>query len=182
MEKLLHLLMSMPFVMALPVIGYIISKWLNQEPKGLVKYDVLSAQVSQNPSWHLPIVVIGYLLSFLINMVVYSIYAITYLLEIITRLAKWIYNNVLIYIWEIIVYLCTMAWDVFKMLIHIFIFYFIKTPTKIFITVINSIRSTLNWKSYLSSYKTFAIGSTIAGLTIFIGYLTNQEKIGRAHV
>jgi hypothetical protein len=84
MEKMVLLLLSMPILIAMPIIGFIISKWLNEEPKGLVKYDVMSNQVSQNPSWHLPIVVIGYLLSFLINVLVYSIYAISFLLAKLT--------------------------------------------------------------------------------------------------
>lgn len=180
MENLVLLLLSNPVVLALPILGYIISKWLNQEPKGLVKHDLMSNQVSQNPSWHLPIVVIGYLLSFLINIVVYSIFSISFLLLKTTQLIQWIYNNIILHVWNAIKYLCTMIWDTIIMIIRIFIEYLIKTPISILIKVINSVPYTLKWDNYFNSYKTIAIGSIISGVLIFSGYLSGIDIIGTA--
>ena len=69
------------FIFLLPLLGYILSKWINEEPKGLFKQEVLSTSISQNPSWHLPIVIIGFLMSFLINVFVYSVFAITVIIS-----------------------------------------------------------------------------------------------------
>ncbi len=179
MEKMVLLLLSMPILIVMPIIGFIISKWLNEEPKGLVKYDVMSNQVSQNPSWHLPIVVIGYLLSFLINVLVYSIYAISFLLAKLTELAKWVYNNIIKHIWNIIVLISTMIWDVVIMLVNIFIEYLIKIPISILIKVINKVPFTLKWSNYLSTYKIIAISSIFSGLLIFTGYLLGNDLIGK---
>ena len=109
-------------IMILPLFGYILSKWLNEEPKGLMKYDVLSATVSQNPSWHLPLVIIGLLMSFLVNLVFYSIYAVMFGLSRFTNLLKWIYVNILKHIFEVIKKIIFMIAEIVVMLIKIIIY------------------------------------------------------------
>lgn len=165
-------------IMILPLFGYILSKWLNEEPKGLMKYDVLSATVSQNPSWHLPLVIIGLLMSFLVNLVFYSIYAIMFGLSRFTNLLKWIYVNILKHIFEVIKKIIFMIAEIVVMLIKIIIYYLVTMPLDILVIVINAVPSTLNWSNYYSTFKIFAIGSVVAGILVFVGHLTNTPEIG----
>ena len=165
-------------IMILPLFGYILSKWLNEEPKGLMKYDVLSATVSQNPSWHLPLVIIGLLMSFLVNLVFYSIYAVMFGLSRFTNLLKWIYVNILKHIFEVIKKIIFMIAEIVVMLIKIIIYYLVTMPLDILVIVINSVPSTLNWSKYYSTFKVFAIGSVVAGILVFVGHLSNTPEIG----
>ncbi len=192
----------------LSLIGYMISKWANEDPQGLLKYDQLSAAVSKNPSWHLPIVIIGVLMSFIINfltnIVLYSLYAVMFilsravdLLKWIVEIIKWIYTNILIYIWELIKKITMMLIDlvvriikiviqmisfmieVIVMVVKIGVRYLVTIPLDIIIAVINGISGTLNLNFYYRTAKVLAIASLAAGLLMFIGHLVGQEAIGQ---
>lgn len=162
----------------LPLLGFIISKWLNQEPKGLLKYDVLSAAVSQNPSWHLPIVIIGVLMSFVVNLVIYSIFTIMYALTLLVDFLKWIYANIIAHIWNVIKKVFVMMAEIVVMIIKIAVRYFITIPLDILIIVINSVPNTLKWNNYYKTFKVLAIASICAGVLLFIGHLFEHPVIG----
>ena len=55
---------------AAPVLGYILSTSLNERPSGLLKNEALSNVVSETPSWHLPLVIIGMIMSFAYNLII----------------------------------------------------------------------------------------------------------------
>ena len=166
------------FIFLLPLLGYILSKWINEEPKGLFKQEVLSTSISQNPSWHLPIVIIGFLMSFLINVFVYSVFAITVIITKFIEFIKWLYHNILEPIWNVIKKICIMIAEIIVMIIKISIHYLVKIPLDILIKVINSVTYTLNWSNYYRTFKVIAIGSFAAGFLIFIGHLSEIPQIG----
>ncbi len=166
------------FIFLLPLLGYILSKWINEEPKGLFKQEVLSTSISQNPSWHLPIVIIGFLMSFLINVFVYSVFAITVIISKFIEFIKWLYHNILEPIWNVIKKICIMIAEIIVMIIKISIHYLVKIPLDILIKVINSVTYTLNWSNYYRTFKVIAIGSFAAGFLIFIGHLSEIPQIG----
>ena len=192
----------------LSLIGYMISKWANEDPQGLLKYDQLSAAVSKNPTWHLPIVIIGVLMSFIINfltnIVLYALYAVMYilsrvvdLLKWIVEIIKWIYTNILIYIWELIKKITMMIIDlvvriikiviqmisfmieVIVMVVKIGVHYLVTIPLDILIAVINGVSGTLKLNFYYRTAKVLAIASLAAGLLLFIGHIVGQEVIGQ---
>jgi len=167
-----------PILLLLPLFGFIISKWLNQDPKGLLKYDVLSSAVSQNPSWHLPLVIIGLLMSFVVNLVIYSIFTIMYVLSLVVDFLKWVYTNIIEHIWNVIKKVCIMMADIVVMIIKIAVRYLIIIPLDILMIVINSVPNTLKWNNYYKTFKVLAIGSICAGTLIFIGHLLEQPVIG----
>jgi hypothetical protein len=174
----------------------------------LLKYDQLSAAVSKNPSWHLPIVIFGVLMSFIINfltnIVLYALYAVMFilsravdLLKWIVEIIKWIYTNILIYIWELIKKITMMLIDlvvriikiviqmisfmieVIVMAVKIGVRYLVTIPLDILIAVINGVSGTLNLNFYYRTAKVLAIASLAAGLLMFIGHLVGQEAIGQ---
>ena len=192
----------------LSLIGYMISKWANEDPQGLLKYDQLSAAVSKNPSWHLPIVIIGVLMSFIINfltnIVLYALYAVMFilsrvvdLLKWIVEIIKWIYTNILIYIWELIKKITMMIIDlvvriikiviqmisfmieVIVMVVKIGVRYLVTIPLDILIAVINGVSGTLKLNFYYRTAKVLAIASRAAGLLMFMGHIVGQEVIGQ---
>ena len=195
------------YMISLSLIGYMISKWTKEDPQGLLKYDQLSAAVSKNPSWHLPIVIIGVLMSFIINfstnIVLYALFAVMFILSRVVDLlkwlvdiVKWIYTNILIYIWELIKKIALMIIDlvvriikigvqmisymieVIVMAVKIGVRYLVTIPLDILIAVINGVSATLNLNFYYRTAKVLAIASLAAGLLMFIGHLVGQEAIG----
>ena len=74
-----------------PILGYIAATQRKEIPEGLLKMNTLSDVVSENPSWHLPIVVLGMFFSFLFNVGIYSIHFIKIILDYIGFIFKWIY-------------------------------------------------------------------------------------------
>ena len=192
----------------LSLIGYMISKGANEDPQGLIKYEQLSAAVSKNPTWHLPIVIIGVLMSFIINLltniVLYALFAVMFilsrvvdLLKWIVEIIKWIYTNILIYIWELIKKITMMLIDlvvriikigvqmisyiieVIVMAVKIGVRYLVTIPLDILIAVINGVSGTLNLNFYYRTAKVLAIASLAAGLLMFIGHIVGQEVIGQ---
>jgi hypothetical protein len=171
-------LTALLLVPILAFLGYMISKWIKQDPTGLIKYDELSNAVSKNISWHLPFVIIGFLLSFLVNLVTYAIFSVMFILSLIVELFKWIYSKILIHIWEVIKKIFVMISDILVMIIKIIVRYLITIPLDILITVINSVPSTLKWEKYYRTFKILAIASIIATILTFIGHLTETPSIG----
>ena len=177
-NKLYNIKIMELILLFLPLLGFIISKWLNQDPKGLLKYEVLSPAVSQNPSWHLPLVIIGLLMSFVVNLVIYSIFTIMYALSLVVDFLKWIYANIISHIWNVIKKVCLMMAEIVVMIIKIAVRYLITIPLDILIIVINSVPNTLKWNNYFKTFKVLAIGSICAGALLFIGHLLEQPLIG----
>ena len=193
---------------AFSILGYIISKWANETPPGLLKFDQLSDAVSKNPSWHLPIVVVGVIMSFILNFVtnilLYALYAIMYLLarlvdllKAIIDIIKWIYANILVYLWELIkkiallfidllvrvikigVQLVTYVIEFIIMIVKIAVRYIVTIPIEVILAVINGVSATLKLNFYFRTLRVLVIASFAAGLILFIGNLIEQEEIGK---
>ena len=154
-------------IFLLPLVGYIISKWLNDEPKGLIKHDVLSSSITKNPSWHLPILIIGYLMSFIINLACYSIYTIIFGLSKFTEFIKWIWTFIK-WIWtEVII---AGGFLLLKVLYH----YLLVWPWNIFKLAFESIRPASNF----ANYKVAVYGLFLSFFISFFGkFLVNSFQL-----
>ena len=115
----------------------------------------------------------------------------------IVEIIKWIYTNILIYIWELIKKITMMLIDlvvriikiviqmisfmieVIVMAVKIGVRYLVTIPLDILIAVINGVSGTLNLNFYYRTAKVLAIASLAAGLLMFIGHLVGQEAIGQ---
>ena len=155
------------FIFLFPLVGYIISKWLNDEPKGLIKHDILSSSITKSPSWHLPILIIGYLMSFIINLACYSIYTIIFGLSKFTEFIKWIWIFIK-WIWtEVII---AGGFLLLKVLYH----YLLVWPWNIFKLAFESIRPAANF----ANYKVAVYGLFLSFFISFFGkFLVNSFQL-----
>ncbi|MEJ6491099.1 MAG: hypothetical protein QNL60_01390 [Flavobacteriales bacterium] len=164
---------------ATPVLGYILSTWLNERPNGLLKNESLSNVVSEKPSWHLPLVIIGMIMSFAYNLIIYSVYFIVYLLKHVGFILHWIYSHIIKPIYEVAVKIILMVIDILMLLLRVSIKYIITIPIDIFLSVINSVPKVFNWSNYYRTLKVLMIGFVLYALLIFIGYLIDQPMVGQ---
>jgi hypothetical protein len=100
-------------IIGLAFLGYLFSKLTNSDPKNLIKYDQLSASVSKNPTWYFPLVVLGvimsYIINFVSNLVIYALFAVMFLLTKLAELLTWLFNilkliftSVIVPIWDLL--------------------------------------------------------------------------------
>lgn len=164
---------------ATPVLGYILSTWLNEKPNGLLKNESLSNVVSETPSWHLPLVIIGMIMSFAYNLIIYSVYFIVYLLKHVGLILHWIYSHLIKPIYEVVVKIIVMVVDILMLLLRVLIKYIITIPIDIFLSVINSVPKVFNWSNYYRTLKVLMIGFALYALLIFIGYMIDQPMVGQ---
>ncbi len=164
---------------AAPVLGYILSTWLNEKPNGLLKNESLSNVVSETPSWHLPLVIIGMIMSFVYNLIVYSVYFIAYILKRVGSILSWIYMHILKTIFDVLIKIIVMVVDILLLLSRLAIKYLINIPIEVFLIVINSVPKVFNWSNYLRTLKVLVLGFIMYAILIFIGYLFDQPLIGQ---
>ena len=100
-------------IIGLAFLGYLFSKLTNSDPENLIKYDQLSASVSKNPTWYFPLVVLGvimsYIINFVSNLVIYALFAVMFLLTKLAELLTWLFNilkliftSVIVPIWDLL--------------------------------------------------------------------------------
>ncbi len=164
---------------AAPVLGYILSTWLNEKPSGLLKNESLSNVVSETPSWHLPLVIIGMIMSFAYNLIIFSVYFIAFILKHIGTILSWIYANILKPIFDVTIKLIVMVVDILLLILRVAIKYLITIPVDVFLSVINSVPKVFNWANYYRTLKVLMIGFVLYALLMFIGYLFDQPLIGQ---
>ena len=164
---------------AAPVLGYILSTSLNERPSGLLKNEALSNVVSETPSWHLPLVIIGMIMSFAYNLIIFSVYFIAFILKYAGTILTWIYTNILKPIFDVTVKIIVLVVDILLLIGRVAINYLITIPVDIFLSVVNSVPKVFNWASYYRTLKIMMIGFVLYALLVFTGYLVDQPLIGQ---
>jgi ABC-type multidrug transport system fused ATPase/permease subunit len=154
-----------------PILGYIAATQRKETPAGLLKMNTLSDVVSENPSWHLPIVVLGMFFSFLFNVGIYSIHFIKIILDYIGFIFKWIYDKIILPIGKIIFKIIVLIVDVLLLILRLLNRYFINIPIEIFLSVIKSVSPVVKWSSYFRSLKVIVLGFTAYAILEFLGHL-----------
>ena len=162
-----------------PVLGYIAATQRKETPTGLLKMDKLSDVISENPSWHLPIVVLGMFFSFLFNVGIYSIHFIKIILDYVGSIFKWIYDKIILPIGKVIIKIIVLIVDVLLLILRLLNRYFIKIPLEIFLSVIKSVSPVVKWSSYFRSLKVIVLGFTAFAILEFLGHLFDLPLIGK---
>jgi ABC-type multidrug transport system fused ATPase/permease subunit len=162
-----------------PILGYIAATQRKETPAGLLKMNTLSDVVSENPSWHLPIVVLGMFFSFLFNVGIYSIHFIKIILDYIGFIFKWIYDKIILPIGKIIFKIIVLIVDVLLLILRLLNRYFINIPIEIFLSVIKSVSPVVKWSSYFRSLKVIVLGFTAYAILEFLGHLFDLPLIGK---
>lgn len=165
-------------IAAAPILGYILSDQKNVKPKGLLKIQSLSDITSENPTWHLPLVLIGMFLSFSFNVGAYTLYFITFILGYLGYILNWVYEKIILPVVKVLYRIAVMIVDLLMSILRLFIRYFISMPIDILLAVINVVPSVVNWKSYKRSLKVILAGFLAYALLEFIAHLTGQGLIG----
>ena len=166
-----------PFLL-FAVLGYIISQNKGDKPKGLLKLENLSNAASDNPSWYLILVILGMFLSLPYNIVIYVIYFIAFILGYVGFVLNWVYTNIVLPVIKVAYKILCMITDIVLMVLRIIIRYCITIPIDVFLSVINSVPSVLNWGNYRGSLKVALYGFIGYAILEFVGYLFNQPLIG----
>ena len=173
--------MSILFIVLaiLPLLGYILSKVYGRVPKGLIDRSQVSKNIAENATWQLPLTVIGILFSFIYNFIICGVFFVSEVVNFVTNLLilivkflykwikfsiLWLYNNV---ISPTIIFLL-------KNIYH----YFILTPFKILLIVINSVAASIKWNGFKSVLIPAVIGSIAAAVLYFVGHLLEAEIVG----
>jgi hypothetical protein len=183
LQSILDVVQQLPFpnyflLALLPILGFLISRWKNDDPKGLLNYQSLSNSISQNPSWHLPLIVIGVIMSFAINIIVYSYYFILFMIHYLGVVIEWIYVQILKHIIDVALLVIRMIIDIILLLINLLIRYLVNIPIEIFLAVIHAVPYSLNWTNYKRTFKVIIVGSLLAAIAFFAGGLTETPIIG----
>jgi len=163
----------------LPLLGYILSKVYGRVPKGLIDRSQVSKNIAESATWQLPLTVIGILLSFIYNFIICGVFFVSEVFNFVTNLLIlvvkflykwikfsiiWLYNNV---ISPTIVFLL-------KNIYH----YFILTPFKILLIVINSVAASVKWNGFKGVLIPSIVGSVASAILFFIGNLVGSELVG----
>lgn len=165
-------------ILGLAILGYIISQNKGERPKGLMKLDNLSNVASDNPTWHLVLVVLGMILALPYNLVIYIIYFVAFILGYVGFALNWVYTNIVLPVVKVAYKILCMITDIALMALRIVIRYCITIPIDVFLSVINSVPAVLKWSSYRGSLKISLYGFLGYAVLEFIGFLFNQPLIG----
>ena len=163
---------------AAPVLGYILSHQKNETPTGLLKMQRLSDVVSENPSWHLPIVIIGMFLSFVYNLGIYGLHFLRFFLWYAGFILNWIYENIILPVVKVLYRIAVLMVDLLLMLLRIVINYFVNVPINVFLSVIKSVPHVMKWSNYVRSLKILTLGFVGYALLEFLGFLIDQPMLG----
>jgi len=165
-------------ILGLAILGYIISQNKGEKPKGLMKLDNLSNVASDNPTWHLVLVVLGMILALPYNLVIYIIYFVAFILGYVGFVLNWVYTNIVLPVVKVAYKILCMITDIALMALRIAIRYCVTIPIDVFLSVINSVPAVLKWSSYRGSLKISLYGFLGYAVLEFIGFLFNQPLIG----
>ena len=111
-----------------PILGYILSNQKNETPTGLLKMQRLSDVVSENPSWHLPIVIVGMFLSFVYNLGIYGLHFIRFILGYVGFVLNWIYEKIILPVIRVLYKVVVLVVDLLLMILRLIINYFVHIP------------------------------------------------------
>jgi hypothetical protein len=161
-----------------PILGYILSNQKNETPTGLLKMQRLSDVVSENPSWHLPIVIVGMFLSFVYNLGIYGLHFIRFILGYVGFVLNWIYEKIILPVIRVLYKVVVLVVDLLLMILRLIINYFVHIPINVFLSVIKSVPHVINWQNYLRSLKILVLGFIAYAILEFIGFIVDQPLLG----
>jgi hypothetical protein len=157
--------------MALALGGFVLSKWLDKQPQGMINREKLAKKITKDSSWYIVFSLIGITLAVAYNI---GMYALFLLLEATTFVTNFVYkwaSLVIIWLWKEV--FIPSVWMLAKLLFH----YLIKWPFSLLLKIINAVPSTLNRSSYLKVLWPTLYASLISALCYFLGFLFEAKAL-----
>ncbi|MFM9051968.1 MAG: hypothetical protein ACKOKF_06585, partial [Bacteroidota bacterium] len=180
----------LPPVLVLAILGYLLSRWKNTRPSGILNLSEMTAKISGEPNWQLPVILLGLLISYLANVGAYAVFFIVEVIRFVAWLSVWIYEHIILFIYNHIIRQ-TLVMGVLLLVRYCFI-----VPLKVLVAVVHAVPEAIkatnlkisivsglvfflilsigHFLAYLIESPTIASGFTIASAVLLSTYLTGR--------
>ncbi|MEN9699052.1 MAG: hypothetical protein RLZZ301_250 [Bacteroidota bacterium] len=157
--------------MALSLGGFILSNWMQKEPKGIIAREELSAQLSKNPNWALPFGVVGAALALLYNVALYALFLLLETSSFVTNFCyKWA-SKVVRWMWAEV--FLPSVW----MLAKIAFQYLISWPFALLLQTIQAVPLIFSRTRFMRTLWPTLLASMAAAILVFAGFYTENTSL-----